>query len=105
MLHAKSTDDEVFDEESIKARRPPRADSSPSGVATGEHLCAISMPAPKVWKRTPRKPMANSVIAAEISTWGCPNENFPISPISEPIPSYMDEWSKEFLLAVELNEH
>mmetsp|Transcript_33837 Transcript_33837/g.70975 ORF Transcript_33837/g.70975 Transcript_33837/m.70975 type:complete len:106 (-) Transcript_33837:6-323(-) len=105
MLHTKSTNHEVVDEELIKARRPPHAASSSSGLEPGENLSASSMPAPKVWKRTSRKQVPYSVTPTEISTQGIPHDIIPISPTSESVTSDIDEWSKEFLFVVELNEY
>uniref|UniRef100_A0A7S0MGC4 Uncharacterized protein n=1 Tax=Cryptomonas curvata TaxID=233186 RepID=A0A7S0MGC4_9CRYP len=104
-MHTESTNHEAFDKESIKARRPSHADSSPRELVPGENLSASSLPAPKIWKRTSKKQVAYSVIPTEISTRGNPNAIISISPASECVQPDMDEWSREFLFVVELNEH
>jgi hypothetical protein len=96
----------VLDEELIKKRSHRRNISSiPSGLAPGE----TCMPAPKVWQRTSKKKqvtVTHGVIPTNRSTGSDPNNDIAfLGPSSESAPAVLDEWSRDFLFVVGLNEH
>jgi hypothetical protein len=111
MFDTRTANDEVFDEafdtELIKARRPPYLTSSPSGLPSGE-ISTASMPAPKLWQRTSKKqvPCTLSVLPTERSNRGDIHDDcVPMGTTGESPSTDTDEWSRDFLVLVELNEH
>jgi hypothetical protein len=72
-----------------------------SGLANEEIPIVSGMPAPKVWQRASRKQVTQSFVPSARSTQLDPcNNNIP----SESDPTVLDEWSRDFLCLVGLNE-
>ena len=106
--------DEKFDTELVKARRPPCNYNCTCGLAHGDISAAI-MPAPKIWRRKQLSstqsliPVKELLTRADSITEMNPAstaiiEMNPASTADESTPIDLDEWSRDFLLLVELND-
>ena len=89
----------------IKARRMPHhaIECLPVVPDAGHPSKLVPIPAPKVWRRSERK-QQYSPAAVDAATLQSAHAEARTDPVREIAASIMDEWTRDFLVLVELNE-
>ena len=87
----------------IKARRMPHHAIECLPVVPDAASKLVSIPAPKVWRRSERKQQC-SPAAVDAAKLQSAHAEARTEPVREIAASNMDEWTRDFLVLVELNE-